>query len=112
MLFRTYKEFIDELKQLLPDTDIILGTTKKSIDRETVFIVHAGSTLNNIDDIQTIASSTYNLVFMKKRPAFTNQRIIEMTNDGVSFSAYDDELGYNIYTADVTLFGPGSVPDE
>lgn len=112
MQFRTYREFHNELTDLLPGWDIVFGTTKDSINGQTCFITHRDSTLAAADGQTMVKSSTYDLVFLQKRAAFTNIPLIEMLDGGVRFIQYDDESGLNIFAGQVTLFGPRSVPDE
>lgn len=112
MEFRTYDEFYTELSTLLNGWDVVLGTTKETLDRPTCFISHRGSTTTASDGQLMVLSSTYDLVFLQKRAAFTNVLVIEMMENGVRFSGYDDDTGMNIFQGSVTLFGTRSLPDE
>lgn len=112
MLFKSYNEFYSELTTLLDGWDVVLGTSKDELDRETCFITHRGSVVTTADDTPFISSTTYDLVFLQRRAAFTNVKVIALTESGVRFTAYDEDTGMNIFTGSVTLFGPWSVPDE
>lgn len=112
MEFRTYEEFYNTLKTLLPNWDIYLGTTKENVTRQTCFISHNTSVTEYADGVPFLISTTYDLIFLQKRPAFTNLQIMELLDDGVNFNVYDEDSGFNIFTASVTLYGPRSIPDE
>lgn len=109
---RTYTELIEFLEQELQGWDIVLGSSKNSIDKPTCFINHYTSTTTSADGVAIISSSTFDLVFLQDRAAFTNARIIEILEDGIKFAAYDDATGKHVFTGSVTLYGPGSLPDE
>lgn len=112
MMYRTYYEFYHWLAEELPDWDIVLGTSKDMITRPTLFITHRGSQSVYSDGVPMIASSTYDLIFLQNRPAFTNKAILEQLENGVNFVEFDEDSGYNIFTGSAVLYGPGSVPDE
>lgn len=112
MLFRTYKEFLQTLTELLPGWDITLGVTKENLDGNTCFITHRDSVVTSADGESLVASTTYDLVFAQKRAAFTNRGVVELLEGGVRFSGYDEASDLHIFTAAVTLFGPRSLPDE
>lgn len=112
MMYRTYYELYHWLSEELPDWDIVLGTSKDQLTRPTLFVNHRGSQTVYSDGVPMIASSTYDLVFLQKRPAFTNRAILEQLENGVNYVEWDEDSGYNIFTGSVTLVGPGSVPDE
>ena len=111
MIYKTYSEFYAFLNEKLPSFEVILGTTKEDLSHETCFLSHRNSEMVYADNIPLIASSTYDIIILQKRSAFTNVDIIEITNDGVNFNVYDEESGYNVFTASVTLYGPRSVPN-
>lgn len=112
MMYRTYQELYQWLAEELPDWDIVLGTSKDMITRPTLFITHRGSQPVYSDGVPMIASSTYDLIFLQTRPAFTNKAILEQLDAGVNFVEWDEDSGYNIFTGSVTLYGPAGVPDE
>lgn len=112
MMYRTYHELYQWLSEELPDWDIVLGTSKDMITRPTLFITHRGSQSIYSDGVPMIASSTYDLIFLQTRPAFTNRAILEQLENGVNFVEWDEDSGYNIFIGSVTLYGPAGVPDE
>lgn len=112
MMYRTYQELYQWLAEELPDWDVVLGTSKDMITKPTLFITHRGSQSVYSDGVPMIASSTYDLIFLQKRPAFTNRAILEQLDAGVNFVEWDEDSGYNIFTGSVTLYGPAGVPDE
>lgn len=111
MIYKNYDEFYTFLNEKLPNFEIILGTSKELFNKETCFISHRNSEMVYSDNTPLIASTTYDLIILQKRAAFTNKEIIEITNDGVDFNVYDEESGFNIFTASVTLYGSRSVPN-
>lgn len=111
MEFRTYEEFYEDLKKLLPNFEIILGTSKDRITGDTCFISQRGTETVYSDGQPMILSATYDLIFLQKRAVFANREVIELL-DEVNFSLYDDDSGLNIFTSQITLYGPGAVPSE
>lgn len=112
MLYRTYNEYKQTLQQLLPDWKIYFGAAKADLVKNTCFVSHLSGETVYADSVPLIASTTYQLIFLQDRQAFTNKRIIELTDEGVKYAGYDPASGCNVFTATVTLYGPGSVPDE
>lgn len=112
MLYRTYNEYKQTLQQLLPDWKIYFGATKADLVKNTCFVSHLSGDTVYADSVPLIASTTYQLIFLQDRQAFTNKRVIELTDDGVKYAGYDPASKCNVFTASVTLYGPGSVPDE
>lgn len=112
MDYRTYSEFFSDLSEKLSSWDVVLGTSAESVDRETCFITHRNSVTEWSDDKPYISSSTYDLVFLTKRAAFTKREVIEWLSGGVNYQTYDEETGYHIFTGSVTLYGSNSLPEE
>lgn len=108
----SYREFYNRLGELMPDFDIILGTTKKGVLSQTVFIQHDSSRMIGSDNAQMVLSSQYDLIFLQESASFQNMDVIELTVEGVTFNSWNAELGMNVFTASVVLFGPASVPKD
>lgn len=112
MLYRTYNEYKQTLQRLLPDWKIYFGATKADLVKNTCFVSHLSGDTAYADGVPIISSTTYQLIFLQDRQAFTNKKIIELTDEGVKYAGYDPASECNVFTASVTLYGPGSVPDE
>lgn len=112
MEFRTYDEFYKQMTEGLPSWEIILGTTKKELAGNTCFITQRGSDTAYADGVPFIASTTYDVIFLQKRAVFNNREILEIMDNGVDFNLYDEDSQMNIFTGQVTLYGPGSVPND
>ena len=112
MEFKTYDEFFEYITNALPGWEIVLGTKKDGIKGNTCFINQRGSSTVYADGVPLISSSSYDLIFLQKRSAFTNRQIVEILENGVDFNLYDEDSGMNVFTGEITLFGPRSVPDE
>lgn len=112
MIYRTFDEFFEELQKNLPECQIIFGATKGVITSDVCFITHRESNISYSDDTPFIESSDYDLLFMMENPIFNNLKVLQLTNNGVNFQGYDKESVKYVFTATVSLFGPGSVPNE
>ena len=112
MQYKTYREFYDELTEALPGWEIILGTTKDGISGDTCFINQRGGSTVYSDGVPFVQSVVYDVILLQERAAFTNVRLFELVDDGINFTAYDENSGMNVFLGQVTLLGPGGLPDE
>lgn len=112
-MISSYKDFYQFLSDNLKGWEIILGNTADSISKDTCFITHNETHTTRADDgPAVIAWSSYDLVFLSKRAAFTNRQVIELLESGVKYVTYDEDLRLHVFAGRVVLFGPLSIPEE